>query len=266
LQVEALEDRCVPATTIRPIEDFVSQQGTYCIDDGSGGCFLFVPPVQNYFGWTAPAQGRGVSIDYAGLANQAIVEGGGQDLGTTFSGKVIERSLPDGRAEVQVLLHTQNALTWAIPFDPADPGNPFGDNDLLFGARVTDVLAGATPALGESLLQVRFTNTAPGAPLPDLLQLFIAPEEGQVPSITSFRGRATGELRDDFGVADGTPGRLEVIQTNVPNPQQQGGTADGFPAERINLKAVGPGGGPSNNAIEQAFLLAVAEALGKKKN
>jgi hypothetical protein len=32
LHVESLEERCVPATLVRPIEDFVSQQGTYLVD------------------------------------------------------------------------------------------------------------------------------------------------------------------------------------------------------------------------------------------
>ncbi len=40
----------------RPISDWVDVQGTYCIPnpDGSPGCFLFVPPVQNFVAWTDP--------------------------------------------------------------------------------------------------------------------------------------------------------------------------------------------------------------------
>ena len=36
-----------------------------------------------------------------------------------------------------------------------------------------------TPALGSSLLKVTLINLAPGAPLPDLIQLVAAPEPGQ---------------------------------------------------------------------------------------
>jgi hypothetical protein len=242
-RVEALEDRCVPATVTRPIMEFVDAQGTFCIDDGAGGCFLFVPPVANFFGWTDPKQELGVSVDYAGLADDAIQELSGGDISfdTTFSGQIVERPLPDGRAEILVTLHTRNALTWAINWDPADPGNPFGDNPLLFGARVTDVLEGAAPALGESFLQVKFINDHPGDPMPDLQQLFREPEPGQEVIGISFRARADGELREEFGVPDGTPGRVEVTQTGIFQTSFQGATADGFPAERITLRATGSG-------------------------
>ena len=39
-------------TVTRPISDFVSAQGTFCLPDGGGGCFLFVPPVPNFAGWS----------------------------------------------------------------------------------------------------------------------------------------------------------------------------------------------------------------------
>ena len=234
-------------TTTRPISDFVSQQGTFCFPDGSGGCLIFVPPVANFIGWdnikddTNPPPlelVRLASVDYAGLANDKVEElsGGAVSLGTTTDGTITERSLPDGRAEVTVLLHTKNALTWVV--------RPINDNDfasgtLLFGARVPDVLAGATPALGESFLQVVFINTAPGAELPDLEQLFFDPKPGQETSFISFRAQANGELRAAFGVPDGTTGSAEVIQTGLFMTKFKGATADGFPAELINLKVVG---------------------------
>ena len=220
-------------TSIRPVSDFVSAQGTFCIDDGMGGCFHFNPPVPNFFGWSSPAQNLTISVDYAGLADAVV----GGAFGTTTEGTITERSLPDGRAEVTVVLHTSNALTWATPFDP-------NDTTLLFGARVTDVRAGANPALGESLLQVTFINTAPGDPLPDLVQLIFAPLPGQeFPSFISFRARADGELRAAFGVPDGTPGRAQVTQNGLFGAAIRNGfrgaLADAFPAEHINLRVVG---------------------------
>jgi len=236
-------------TIQRPIEDFVNAQGTFCISDGSGGCLLFVPPVANFLGLDnvqeAPPQHGNVqpvrcaSVDYAGLANTKIEElsGGTISFGTTTSGTVTERPLADGRAEVTVRLHTKNALTWVTSGGDNNTcglDTSFATNPLLFGHRVPDVLAGADAALGESSLQVRFVNTAPGAPLPDLQQLFGAPVPGQEgPSFISFYARADGTLRGNFGVPDGTPGRAEVIETG------NGATGDGFPAERINLNAVG---------------------------
>ena len=137
-------------TLQRPIEDFVNAQGTFCIDDGSGGCFLFVPPVANFFGWdnlqeVPPQQGnvqpvRCASVDYAGLANAKIEElsGGSISFDTTTEGTVTERPLRDGRAEVSVRLHTENALTW-VTSGGDDDACDFATDPLLFGHRVPDV-------------------------------------------------------------------------------------------------------------------------------
>ena len=217
----------------RPIQDFVSTQGTFCIDDGSGGCLLFVPPVPNFVGWTVSGETIVASVDYAGLANGAF-PCGTANFGTQTEGTVLERPLRDGRAEVTVVLHTTNALTWVADSD-------FATGPLLFGHRVCNVLAGADAALSDSQLQVVFINSAPApAPLPDLLQLLFAPEPGQELISIYFNARATGTLRAAFGVPDGTPGRATVVQTGTLFRTHFGGaTADGFPAERIDLRIVG---------------------------
>jgi hypothetical protein len=190
-----------------------------------------VPPQK---GNVQPA--RCASVDYAGLANAKIEElsVGTISFGTTTSGTITEHPLADGRAQVTVRLHTKNVLTWVVS------GGDCASDSLLFGHRVPDVLAGADAALGESFLQVKFINTAPGAPLPDLEQLILAPKPGQeFPSFISLTARADGTLRGNFGVPDGTPGRAEVIQTGLFMTKFKGATADAFPAERINLNAVG---------------------------
>jgi hypothetical protein len=217
------ESLIVAAAGQRPIEDFVNAQGTFCIDDGQGGCFLFVPPIANFLGLSDPEEEIAASVDYAGLADAFA----GGAFGTETTGTVTERPLNDGRAEVHVRLHTTNALSWVVDgFDFTGP--------LLFGNRAPEVLAGAEPALGESFLHVKFINTAPGAPLPDLIQLLVAPEPGQELVFLSFHARADGPL------ADGSPGRVEVVQTGLFMTEFQGATADGFPAEKIILQAVGP--------------------------
>ena len=242
------------ATTIRPLDDFLARQGTFCIDqnfnvgyetqivDGNfmGNCatgappLLFVPPIANFIGPNDPNKQRSGSVDYAGLANRWA----GGAFGTTFAGKVIERPLADGRALVEVLLRTDNALTWV-----ADGFDAF-NGPLLFGNRGPEAAAGAEAALGSSQLQVKFINTAPGAPLPDLIQLFVFPEAGQEPLFFGLRNRAKGPLRDAFGVADGTPGLATGVQSGLlGNPQCGAGgpsaVADCFPAERIELHVVG---------------------------
>ena len=224
----------------RPIEEFVDAQGTYCFDDGMGGCTLFVPPAENFFGWGDPAKDICAAIDYAGLANEAIVAntGGAVDLGTTTSGSVTERALPDGRAEVHVVLHTKNANTFG-----QSACNDFNTDPLTFGSRPADVIAGADAALGNSTFHVKFTISEPGAPLPDLLQLAFFPEEGQELLMLSMYFTAFGTLHAPSGFAEGTPGRLTCTQTGIFFSGFHGAVGDGFPAERINLQAVGGGRG-----------------------
>ena len=144
-----------------------------------------MPPVPNFFSWTDPDSELNLSIDYAGLADETC----NGVAGTTFSGRIKEKLLPDGRAEVTVELFTLDAMTFVAKSDIAlDP--------VVFGVRWEDaggdcVLNGA-PVLGSSMLKVTLINTAPGAPLPDLIQLVVAPEPGQELRAISIHAEATG--------------------------------------------------------------------------
>jgi len=208
-------------TTQRPISDFLQTQGTFCIPNGSGGCFLFTPPVPNFVGWGDQAGNMAVSVDYAGLANACS----GNAFGTTMSGSITERALADGRAEDTVLLFTQNALTWAV--QPED----FVNGSVVFGHRWNTnspvcTLNGSSPTLGTSFLDIKFTNTAPGAPLPDLMQLLFSPASGQGLVEYTFHANASGPL------ANGAPGMVTVVQTGNINRSN-------IQAAVINLRATG---------------------------
>jgi hypothetical protein len=148
-------------------------------------------------------------------------------LGTTISGSINERPLADGRAEVAVKLRTKNALVWVSDISTEFPG------PLLFGHRVDEVLAGATPALAESTFYLVFINTAPGAPLPDLIQLAFAPLPGQEFKFLSIYARGTGPF------PNGSPGEVVIVQSGILVTKGGGATADGFPAERIDLHPIG---------------------------
>jgi hypothetical protein len=241
------------STTTRPIADFVKAQGTFCISDGVGGCVVFVPPVGNFPAFTDPFSNRAVSVDYAGLADRAIrqVTHGAISFGTTTSGTITERPLADGTAKVDVLLRTTNALTWVIGCAPLLVCD-FAGGPLLFGHRVPEIAQGADAALGSTLLHVRFINTAPGAPLPDLVQFFVAPLPTQRLELLSITGQASGTLRGAFGVPDGTPGSASIAQSGLLFNSAPALTTScfgdgpahlslmcGFPVQHINLLATG---------------------------
>ncbi len=228
----------------RPLADFLDAQGKYA------GVFSPTPDLPDYaIGWvpaTTSPPARipplyGAVIDYAGLADEWIVSKGGPSLGTIVDGRVSERPLNDGRAEVSVILHTMNALSWAVFL--ADPTIGFAFNPLLFGALAPDVVSGAEPALGEAHLLLVFKNTAPGAPLPDILDLFGivgVPEPGQEWVSVGFDASATGPLTALAGLGpDGTPGRLVVTQRGLARIPGGGPRADFFPVERVELRKIG---------------------------
>jgi hypothetical protein len=185
----------------RPFADFLAGQGTTS---------MFVPPVPDYVGWVDDFFVTFALIDYAGLANEWIKsQTGGRDLRTTVYGTLRERATSDGRAEVRVTMETRDALAWAFLIADADFVNdplPFLNTPLFFGARAQDVIEGAKPALARVSVEATFMNSAPGAPLPDLVQLLLAPEPGQVPYVLTFEAEACGRNRD------GTPAVLRVVQ------------------------------------------------------
>jgi hypothetical protein len=152
-------------------------------------------------------------------------------LGTTVQGSVSETGRPAGPSQVTVVLHSRNALARAYN----------ANFERLFGEGGAQ---GTAPTLGDATVQLSFTHTEPGAPLPDVSQLMYCPLPGQALELLSIRARASGTLRAAFGVPDGTPGRLEVIQTGligssaIAHPDSAVGV-DAFPAEKVILRATG---------------------------
>jgi hypothetical protein len=214
----------------RPLSDFL---------DAQGSTNFFVPPLPDYIGWTNNnPQTLFASVDYAGVAAKYLLGHGGPDLGTTVGGTVTERELPDGRADVQVTLHLKNALTWVI----AMPVTDVATDPLLYGTRGTDLLANPAlkPTVSNCEFKVGFTNTALGAPLPDLM-VFILGTNDPAQQLTAVLINASGEgtMHAAAGVPEGTRGRFNLINNGVFHASFKGGTADGFPAEVINLRPAG---------------------------
>lgn len=228
---------CLPAaaqtTTTRDLSEFLNAQGT-AVPSGYPG------PVAGFFSWTDLA-GRNMAVDYAGLVNRCWPT---LQLPTSFSGTIIERPLADGRAEVTVILHTQNAVTFVADQDPAV-------GTLLFGQRwnpagtcgVVSTSGLDNPVLGDFFLQLVFTNTAPGAPLPDLFQLFgvIPPASGQEPRTLKVSAKAVGPLYNLPGIPNGSMGQASTHQVGLLYKFGANGKPgiDGFTVERVDLKRIG---------------------------
>jgi len=197
--------------TIRPVSQFVEAQGTYCLFSGTytGSCYLTVNLGENFMSWSSPCSNLHASIDYAGLADRRLQENGyngGHGLGTSFEGTIVDRTLSDGRAEVKVLLKTKNALTWII--EDTYPDSGYAGGTLRMGHRTAEVVSGAAPALSDSLLELVFINDAPGAPMPDLIDLVV----NRAPDIVSiaFVACGNGQLHSASGVPDETPRKISV--------------------------------------------------------
>jgi hypothetical protein len=233
---------------LRPLSDFINAQGTTT---------CFTPPAPAQLGASSDADippVRFALVDYTGLTAKFLLDNYNIALGTTVSGTVLERALADGRALVTVNLHTQNALGWAINFDPSGPASQYNNNPLLFGFRAQDLIAdpSTVPALGDIHFRLEFKNTAPGAPLPDLLCInsgadcpSVAPcPAGFEIDLLSADASVTGALHALAGLGpEGTPGRLIVTQTGLVDPAIhngfKGALSDAFPAERVGLRALG---------------------------
>jgi hypothetical protein len=170
------------------IDDFINAQGSTPDRTFTFGFYQtpFAPHLANYaVGFTtANCPGdfcqykdgmRIAVVDYAGGANDYLKKHGYGSLNTNTDGSVTQRPLPDGRVEVTVVLHTQNALTFISRWDPngASPPQNAETNTRLFGSSVSDLLHYRTdrPALADSLLVMVFKQP-PNSPMPDLVKKF----------------------------------------------------------------------------------------------
>ncbi len=181
----------------------------------------FLSTQVNWTGWSGPPPDYPLFYvaDYAGIFNKKYALG----LPSTFDGIITEKALSDGTAEVKIMVRAHDILIY-VRRGPAGA--------TLFGARVGDVLAGATPTLGDAKLEITFINSAPGAPIPDLFSMMITG--------VSFESSAFGPLKAAAGLGpDGTPGHAWVNQIGLLTKSHGQLSVDGFATENVRLQAVG---------------------------
>jgi hypothetical protein len=166
--------------TIRPLSDFLDKQGSTA---------NFFNPVPDYVGWTDNPFEKFALVDYAGLANQYLADQHcGNVLGTKVVGNIRQRELADGKAEISVKLETQNALGFAQSgADLAANNWNFNATGTIFGNKTQDVCGGAAAAVGSANLNVTFTIGAPGADLPDLVDVIFNNPAAYKPVAYKFR-------------------------------------------------------------------------------
>jgi hypothetical protein len=200
-------------TAERSLEEFLGAQGTFCYPDGAGGCTEWLTPLPNILGVGDGNTHRCTVADYAGLADQWLRahSAGAISLGTTVTGTIKEYARPDGRAEIIVRLVTSNALIYSVSGCDMSPETVVS-GPLEFGRRVQEVLAGATPSLADVTLIAKYLIPAPGLPLKDLVETLYFPIPDEAVAQVLIDADAHGELRAAFGVPDGTPGRIAILQ------------------------------------------------------
>lgn len=192
-------------TTMRPVSDFTNAQT--CT-----------------FWWFEPPDGQWLFFDYNGFVN----DGAGLGLGTTLDGYVKEQALKQGGTKITVVVHGDDVISYG-----ADPTFSY----LIFGYVWQEVLyGGAEASTGDFLMNLEFvTDQPPGSPLPNLCNL----QDGEESTKISFVGNADGQLRADFGVPEGTPGKAHTSQQGRTVPGQGGPHEDGFPAEKVRIWEAG---------------------------
>lgn len=241
------------AAGYRPFSDYLDAQGKTSIGVPPPPDF----PLPDFIGFGEPigprpdyfSLFRNGSLDYNGTTAAYLASHGGPKINTIVTGSVMEIPLHDGRAKVTVKVHTENALTFAytITLDDifADPFY-FLHAPLDFGYRASDLLAdpSLTPSLGSSDFTMTFYNPAPGAAIPDMVDLVYTSRIVDVIA-WSYQSVSSGTFHALSGFPEGSQGIVVNNQTapfhvgfkdNHPVWVPVGTTNDGFPVERVTYK------------------------------
>ena len=179
---------------------------------------LFGPTA--YQGWSDPSTGDVMYIDIYGKLNAFY----NLNLNTTVTGKYTVRNLADGTQQVNVTLHTANALCFGYNVN----------NQQAFGYTRLQVMNQLGPAaLGTATARIQYAPQPIGS---------FNPYGEQETSIVTIK--CDGLLRAGSGFAEGTPGSAQTTQTGLFNtgapagcPPEQDGNC--YPAEKVQFKPRG---------------------------
>lgn len=216
----------------RPLSDYLSTQGSTSI---------YVAPFPDFQGWNSSFSETPIhlgAVDFNGTTAAYLASHGGKILNTQVTGKIDEVAQKDGRAKVTVSIHTTNALTFAVTYDPNSPEPfPYMNNPLDFGVRPAELLLDTTlvPALGTADFSFTFYNAAVGDTIPDFLDLVATRFEDIID--VRFHSIANGVFHTSSGYAEGTTGKLKIDQIGLFKTGFHGAVGDGFPTENVSYIA-----------------------------
>lgn len=201
----SLDDNDCLKVTSRPLSDFLNTQGTL------NNPPQFFPEVKDYAGWADVNKINFALIDYAGIANKYIKSETGKSIGTKVNGFVLECKLPNGKTQITVNLLTTKALGFAQSVQNLSDNNfDFLNTPTIFGVKAQDVINGMKPAVGLVFFSTTFSISAPGANLPDFLDVITTTNYS--PAKYSFKSTTFGKCSNNE-----TKARLIVDQTALTN-------------------------------------------------
>jgi hypothetical protein len=178
----------------RPISDFISTQGTYCMPSSASDCWLYSPPVPNMVVWHLQQHNMTLVVDYAGLMDAWLRSHATFSYGTSFDGAIYEEPLSDGRARVTIDLKAMNVMAYMVQ------GTDLANGPVRFGYKVTDLVDQKySAALGHATMRITFTRGAMGRPIPDLVQLLKTPRPDDQAVMSAFHFDGVGEFHNEFG-------------------------------------------------------------------
>lgn len=212
--------------TQRPISDLLDVQ------------YANPPFVIDFISGRAGAPEFRARLDFLGVIDNVL----GNPFDSEFTGTITERVRSDGKTEVHIVLHARHV------FGVVAEGGVITPDNLVWGR----LAALAVPAgLSVNFCDVDFdltyaSNDAPGSTLPWIVQLMFNPRPDQEILQLQIRGSGKGELREYFGVEDGTPGIMTINEKGIHNVAFDDGHVEegklpyvGWPVANINIKPVG---------------------------
>lgn len=215
-------------TTQRPVQDFLDAQyanPAFGIDFISG---------------RAGAPEYTSRIDFLGVIANLVAAPLGADFESTYDGSVTERVRSDGKTEVHVIVRGHHVSgTIFDGFPPSVAGTVWGY------IPVYAIQNGLPMSFCDSYFEMTYaTNDPPGSPLAWFVGILAFPEEGQEIIDLKVHASGIGELREAFGVPDGTPGMMKMHSMGLTATAFVEGRVDklpydGWPVANVQLQPVG---------------------------